>query len=288
VDVPAAAALFRRALFERLPAGTSTIPALCAQIQNSLMDSTSSDRPKELGFSDFKRLAQDDTLSSYEKIGFPNAYRSGKEELIFTDILAKLPNLGGTGQTVLEIGPGCSGPAHMMIEWCRSHQHRLILVDSEEMLAHLPDEPFITKIAGRYPDQCVEKLAPYRGRVQGIVCYSVLHYIFAETNLFDFLDTSLTLLADGGEMLIGDIPNQSKRKRFFSSASGIKYHQEFTGTKEIPAVSFTSVDTGKIDDSVLLGLVLRARAAGFDAYLLPQPSSLPMANRREDLSIRKP
>src|SRR5256885_8167314 len=29
--------------------------------------------------------------------------------------------------------------------------------------------------------------------------------------------------------LIGDIPNVSQRKRFFSSPAGIKFHQEFTG-----------------------------------------------------------
>jgi hypothetical protein len=89
-------------------------------------------------------------------------------------------------------------------------------------------------------------------------------------------------------MLIGDIPNQSQRKRFFSSRNGVKFHQDFTGTNEIPKVSFTSVETGKIDDSVVIGLILRARAAGYDAYLLPQPSDLPMANRREDILIRKP
>jgi hypothetical protein len=32
----------------------------------------------------------------------------------------------------------------------------------------------------------------------------------------------------------------------------------------------------------------RARAAGFDAYVLAQPEALPMANRREDLLIRRP
>jgi hypothetical protein len=252
------------------------------------MKSTKAGPAKELTFEDFRSLARDETLSSYAKIGFPDSYRSGKEELIFEDIRAKLPNLAQSGKTVLEIGPGCSGPAVMMIDWCRRRNHRLILVDSEEMLSHLPTAPYITKFSGRYPDQCGGLFEEYRGKVDAIVCYSVLHYIFIETNLFDFLDHSLALLADGGEMLIGDIPNQSKRKRFFSSRNGIKFHQEFTGTKETPAVSFTSVDTGKIDDSVLLGLILRARAAGFDAYLVPQPSSLPMANRREDLLIRKP
>ncbi|MFL6520966.1 MAG: class I SAM-dependent methyltransferase [Chthoniobacterales bacterium] len=252
------------------------------------MESSTPETPAQPTFEDFRKMARDESLSNFGRIGFPDSYRAGKEERIFEDIRAKLPSLDASRQTVVDIGPGCSGPAMMMIDLCRRQKHQLILVDSEEMLAHLPDEPFVTKVAGRYPDQSAAKLEPYLGKVDTIVCYSVLHYIFVETNLFSFLDHSLTLLADGGEMLIGDIPNQSKRKRFFSSPNGIKFHQEFTGTSETPPVNFTSVDTGKIDDSVLLGLVLRARAAGFDAYLLPQPPELPMANRREDLLIRKP
>lgn len=233
-------------------------------------------------------MARDKSLSSYEKIGFPNSYREGKEELIFQDITRKLPNLGKEAQTVLDIGPGCSGPAFMLIEQCRRQNHKLIVVDSEEMLQHLPNEPFLDKVAGRYPDQCEELLVQNRGKIDAIICYSVLHYIFAEGNLIDFLDKSLALLADGGQMLIGDIPNVSKRKRFFSSPNGIRFHQAFTGTTESPEVQFNSIEEGKIDDSVLLSLLLRSRNAGYDAYLLPQPKDLPMANRREDLLIAKP
>lgn len=252
------------------------------------MKSKPATRPKEPGFEDFKRLARDESLSPYEKIGFPNSYREGKETLIFQDIVAKLPNLGKSNQTIIDIGAGCSGPAFMMIEWCRDHGHKLVLVDSREMLNHLPDAPFLEKIAGMYPEETAPLLEGYQGRANAIVCYSVLHYIFVETNLFDFLDHSLSLLADGGEMLIGDIPNQSKRKRFFSSENGVKFHQAFTGTQERPDVDQTSIEHGKIDDSVLIGLVMRARAAGFDGYLVPQPDALPMANRREDVLIRKP
>jgi hypothetical protein len=246
------------------------------------------DRAKELTFDDFKRRARDESLTAFEKIGFPNTYREGKEERIFQDITGKLSNLKKEHQTVLDIGPGCSGPAFMMVEWCRQHGDKLLLIDSQEMLGHLPDEPFLEKLVGRYPDECREMLIKYRGRVDAIVCYSVLHYIYGETNLFSFLDQSLALLADGGEMLIGDIPNVSKRKRFFSSQAGIRFHQAFTGTSEIPAAEFNAIEEDKIDDSVLLSLVLRARSAGYDAYLVPQPDDLPMANRREDLLIRKP
>ena len=40
--------------------------------------------------------------------------------------------------------------------------------------------------------------------------------------------------------------------------------------------------------TVVLGVVMRARAQGCDAYWLPQPACLPMANRREDIVIYKP
>ena len=242
----------------------------------------------ELTFDDFKKRAGDATLSGPEKVGFPTEYRAGKEDAIFADILRKVPNLGSTNQTILEIGPGCSGLAFRMIDWSRERSHSLILVDSQEMLDQLPDRPFLTKFAGHYPDECARLLELYCGKVDALICYSILHYLFLETNLFDFLDHSLSLLSDGGQMLIGDIPNVSKRKRFFSSASGIRFHQQFMGTQDIPDLNFKTVETGKIDDSVLLGLLLRARTAGFDAYLIPQPDDLPMANRREDLLIRKP
>jgi hypothetical protein len=60
------------------------------------------------------------------------------------------------------------------------------------------------------------------------------------------------------------------------------------GTAENPDVDFNVIERGKIDDSVILGLLARTRAQGFDAYLLPQPPDLRFANRREDVLIRRP
>ncbi|MFQ5544343.1 MAG: SAM-dependent methyltransferase, partial [Acidiferrobacterales bacterium] len=186
------------------------------------------------------------------------------------------------------IGPGCSGLAFMLIDLCRRQRHRLLLIDSDEMLSHIPDEAFIIKIPAYYPRDCMWVFAEYGGKADVILSYSVFHYVFAEGNLFDFLDRSLSLLAHGGEMLIGDIPNVSKRKRFLSSPAGIKFHQDFTGMDEVPVVKFNIVEAGEIDDTVMLSLMLRSREAGFDAYCLPQAGDLPLANRREDVLITKP
>ena len=48
------------------------------------------ERFAELTFDDFRRMATDDTLSQYEKVGFPDEYRAGLEGVIFEDVVAKL------------------------------------------------------------------------------------------------------------------------------------------------------------------------------------------------------
>ena len=232
-------------------------------------------------------MAGDPTLSAHEKIGFPDSYREGHEEAIFSDIVGKLSNLQGRSKTILDIGPGCSGLPKRLMAHSAARGHALVLVDSPEMLAHLPDGPGVTKVPGFYPD-CKDALDPWKGKFDVILCYSVFHYVFVEAGFWKFLDYSLELLADGGQMLIGDIPNVSKRKRFFSSAAGIRFHQAFMGTTDVPQVDFRSVETNRIDDAVILGVIMRARAQGCDGYWLPQSPALPMANRREDVLIVKP
>jgi hypothetical protein len=245
-------------------------------------------RFEHLTFEDFRQLAGDESLSCYEKIGFPNSYRQGKERSIWLDILAKLPLLSERNKVVLDVGPGCSELPQMLVDICRQNGHTLLLVDSAEMLGHLPDEPFIRKYPGFYPN-CPDLFDTYGGRVDVLLTYSVLHYVFVDTSIFGFLDASLELLAHGGEMLIGDIPNVSKRKRFFRSPEGIAYHRAFTGDDQaLPEVAFNQVQRHHIDDSVVFALASRARLAGADAYIVPQSPDLPMANRREDILIRRP
>lgn len=248
---------------------------------------TDKNRFANIGFDDFRALAADPNLSKYERIGFPDAYRAGFEEAIFADLQSKLPQLSVEGSNVLDIGPGCSDLPTMLIELCAAQKHTLTLVDSAEMLNALPDYPFISKIAALYPN-CLEKLSPLSGKLDAIICYSVLHYIMIDTAFFRFLDVSLSLLAPGGAMLIGDIPNVSKRKRFFSSENGVRFHQRFMHTESAPEVVFNNIERDQIDDSVVFALMQRARAAGFDSYVLPQPLALPMANRREDILIVRP
>jgi 2-polyprenyl-3-methyl-5-hydroxy-6-metoxy-1,4-benzoquinol methylase len=219
-------------------------------------------------YEDFRELARDPSLSLHERIGFPDSYREGKEDAIIADLRGKLKGLATPGRTVLDIGCGAGALCAAFVAACGAGGHRLLLVDSPEMLGHLPDRPWVTKVPGRFPVDTAAALEGFAGRIDAIVAYSVLQCVFIEGSVFGFLDACLQLLAPGGELLVGDIPNTSKRKRALNESLG-------------------AIATNQIDDAVVLALLARARAAGFDAYLLPQGEDLPVARAREDLLIRR-
>jgi len=249
---------------------------------------TDAARFAHLDFEGFRALATDASLSRHEKVGFPDSYRDGKEDAIFRDVLAKLPTLQQHGRQVLEIGPGCSRLPLMLAAHCAQRDSHVLLVDSAEMLALLPDAPNVRKIAGAFPQAIAGEVAALTGRIDTILAYSVVQYVFAEGNLFGFVDQCLALLAEGGELLLGDIPNTTMRKRFFASTAGEAMHRAHTGRDEKPVLSFNALEPAQMDDSIVLALLARARAQGFHAWVLPQGADLPMANRREDVLVRRP
>jgi hypothetical protein len=240
-----------------------------------------------LTFDRFRQLAVDPTLSDAERVGFPDVLRHGAEKAILSSISNALDLETRMQLRVLDIGPGCSRLAHMLIALCRTQGHTLFLVDSQEMLDQLPDDPDVRKRPGRFPD--VQALLDEQGeKIDAIVIYSVLHHVFLDGDVWSFFDAALSLLRPTGSLLLGDVPNVSKRNRFFASEQGIASHREYMATSEKPKVEFNRLAPGRIDDAVVFGLLARARAAGFDSYLLPQPEELPMSNRREDILIRRP
>ena len=243
---------------------------------------------EDITYESFRRRALDASLSRNEKVGFPDAYRVGKEELILDDIASKLTSLSAREQIVVDVGAGCGGVAILMMERCAEQGHRLFQVDSPEMLELLPEAASVRRVPGRFPDDCAELLDELRGRANCVMAYGVLPSVFVESNVFEFVDRGLELLAEGGQLLLGDLANVSKRKRFFASEAGVRFHQEFMATSERPDVSFNMPEPDAFDDAVVLAIVSRCRSAGFDAYVVPQREGLPFANRREDILVTRP
>lgn len=242
----------------------------------------------DLSFEDFKILAKRTDLSVREKVGFPESYRVDNETAIFSDILDKCPNLRARGKRVLEIGPGCSELPHMLVAHCERHSHSLWLVDSEEMLALIPGGDDITHISGSFPEAFDNKLGKLSEWFDVIICYSVIQYPFMHQNITYFFDRCLALLSDGGQLLIGDIPNVSMRKRFLASPSGKEFSVSYNGSQSEVSVPFNNLEPGRIDDSTVMWLLSRARLQGFHSWVLPQKPGLPMSNRREDILIVRP
>ena len=242
----------------------------------------------DITYEAFRERATDASLTSHEKIGFPDAYREGFEQLIFDDIASKLTRLRQREQVVVDIGAGADLLGVLLIEYCVGHGHRLVQVDSPEMLALLPEAPNVERVPGRFPDECQELLAGLGGGAHCVLAYGVLSSVYAQANVFDFVDRAAELLAPGGQLLLGDLPNVSMRRRFFASDAGVRFHQEFMNTAEPPLVEFNAPAPGSIDDAVVLAVVSRCRAAGYHAHVLPLEERLPLANRREDILVTRP
>ena len=267
-------------------AGVIALPP-SSTVTTDTAQAAQSHRFKNIGFADFQAMAKQPNLDKYEKIGFPTSYRQGKERAIFDDILGKCGQLTSTGKTVLDIGSGCSDLPVLLLDHCTQQSHHLIFLDSQEMLDLLPDAPHVRKVAGYYPE-CPALINELQNQVDCILVYSVAQYIFSEGNFWKFIDTSLGLLKPSGQMLIGDIPNTSKRKRFFKSDAGRQHHKDYTQTDTEPFFSYNTIEAGQMDDAVVVAVLMRCRSQGFDAYVMPQLSHLPMANRREDILIVRP
>ena len=239
-----------------------------------------------LSFEDFAKLAKNDSLESFEKVGFGSVHRAEKEKFIFSDIKTKILDERNI-ETIVDIGCGCSRPVLDLIDFCKIERERvkeLVLVDSKEMLDNIEDEIFLKKYTVKFPDKDFVK--NYKNKVDVIIIYSVLHHIYFHQNFIKFLDNAISLLKEGGRLLIGDIPNISKKKRFLNSQFGREFHKSFSG--EYPEnVKCIDFQEKVIQDDLIFMILQRYRLMGFETYLLPQTKKLPLCYTREDILIRK-
>jgi hypothetical protein len=243
--------------------------------------------PSGWDYAGYRKRANDPSLSLNEKCGFPEALRRGRSADIFRDIRTKLTLLEDPGISICDIGAGCSELSHHIVAMTARNRQSLTVIDSPEMLSLLPSAPHVTKIEGPFP-HCLQAGAHCVGPFDAILAYSVAQTVFEEGNLFGFVDSAMRLLAARGQLLLGDIPNASMRKRFMASEAGRAYHKVHYSHLPEPEVVFNALEPGRIDDGVVLGLIARMRAAGLHAFVVPQAADLPMANRREDILIIRP
>tara|TARA_B100000886_G_C20377204_1_gene472289 strand:- start:13 stop:774 length:762 start_codon:yes stop_codon:yes gene_type:complete len=241
-----------------------------------------------LSFEKFKELAKNKNISKFNRVGFPDKYREGQEELILKDLISKVNILSRKYQKVLEIGPGCSNLAHIIINFVLQNKSELTLIDSKEMLDNLPDNNGIKKEFGMFPNQFHSFIRERKEYFNAIITYSVIQYIFKETDFWEFLVSSITMLKKGGILFLGDIPNISMRKRFLNSDEGIKFQNSFYKNKSISQKEEAYNENKEINDIFIMDILIRARNMGCHAWVVPQLHDLTFSNRREDIIIKKP
>lgn len=238
----------------------------------------------ELTFEDFKNRAKDNSLSKWEKIGFPDSYRKNLEFKIFEDIYEKCNLAENNVSNILDIGCGCGDLVTHLINFTIQSKKSLFLLDSQEMLSNInAASNHITKIEGYFPN--VDYLNDKEKFFDTIIVYSVIQYPFLEQSIFKFIHKCLELIKPGGRILLGDIPNVSARNRFLNSEKGQKFNSTVPEGKD--QMKFEHDNAERIDDSIVLAILARFRNFGCETYLLPQTEGLPFSNRREDILIIK-
>lgn len=225
------------------------------------------------------------TLGQREELFAATPGSSPAGQATLAHIVRTLSPLWARGRAVLGIGIGRSAVSLSLIDLCSAHGHMLFLADSALRLASLPERSGVSKLEGRFPNECSDFIEEYRGRIDAILCFSVTEEAFADGHLLEILEGCVDLLATGGRLLLAGIPNQSMRSRSLGSGALTAPHPNSVGA---PNTAFRLARAVPIDDAVVLGLLLSARLAGFHGFVVPHEADGSTDAWCEDLLIVRP
>ncbi len=236
-------------------------------------------------FENYSKLAGSTDVGNTEVSG-RYSFQSLAERRIVLDVIEKLRL--SSDDSLLEIG---CGPGNLLIPLSYIVNHATG-IDNEAALARLAARcgasSQVTLMAGDFlsmplPPQLFSK----------ILIYSVIQYMENPAQATAFAVRALSLLAPGGRLLLGDLPNRDKKSRFQSTPEGMRstaeWRSELSTVGPHPISGFPADgQLVEVDDVFTLRLLEVGRESGFESYLLPQPSNLPFGNSREDLIFVAP
>ncbi len=213
------------------------------------------------------------------------ACQADSERLIVDDVVTKLSLL--PTDVLLEIG---CGPGTLLIPLAFRCQ-LAVGIDNAPMLRRLHERlagpPTIESIAGNFLDLDVNR------RFDAILVYATLHYLASTEEAERLVRKAAALLAPSGRMLLGDLPNADKKRRFDRSPAGIEFAVTWArrmADEPMPTLLLPPDDEliGSFTDADVLRLLAALRSRGYETYLLPQAAELPFGHTREDILVVAP
>lgn len=202
------------------------------------------------------------------------------ERRILIDILKKLEI--GPDNRLLEIGCGPGQiliPLSFLVSDATGVDHPRVCSVFEERF----QSENLTLIPGDFMD-----IGFGSNTFDRILLYGVVQYLTGEKELISFVRKALKLLEPGGRMLIGDLPNIDKKKRFLNSESGKVFDEKWRKNslpESSPSDFHRAEGLVEINDKLISGMVMTLRKDGFHSYVLPQDEDLPFGRSREDLLV---
>jgi SAM-dependent methyltransferase len=243
----------------------------------------------------YANLLKNKNIDLAETVGRHSSHL-GLAKNIWCDISNKLQF--SRNSSLLDIGCGFGELTSYCVETSKKYDLSLHLLDIPDVIKRIKNELYRTlPINIAFWSAIFPNTKPLKDFPRGfdyILAYSVIHYTDEPEK---FIDAAVSLLNDGGRLLIGDLPNVNKKGRFLSSPSGAKFEAEYRKKEihEIPIYKdhqdfFNKCknQNKKINDNLLSNIIKRYRKQGFHVYLMPQPYSLPFCHTREDLLICRP
>lgn len=236
-----------------------------------------------ISFENYSHIASLADVSNTEAAG-RLAFQQEAERRILSDVLVKLDILAS--DTLLEIG---CGPGNLLVplsNFCA----QAVGIDNEGAITRLKNrfakDTEITCMFGNFLDMNLPA-TPF----DKILIYSVLHCMSNRDEVLNFIERALSILKPGGRMLLGDVPNVSKKSRFGNSKSGqetaknwAEQMKEAGGSHPLEKMESDS-QLITFDDALVFDLMAFIRGKGFETFILPQPIDLPFGGSREDILV---
>lgn len=218
-------------------------------------------------------------ISSTEMSGRYPSHEFAEREIV-RDVMAKLDIR--SDDSVLDIGCGVgllAGPLSFIASSVTG-------VDHAEVIEVLRKRcPGVEALSGDFGEVNLGDR-----KYSKILIYNVAQALPDKQSVASFLKKALDHLHPGGRLLVGDMPNIDKKRRFQSTRFGVEF-EKMWASRNGSSSTFVTDDLLPEDrrieftDEVVASIFLQVRSWGYDVFVLPQPEHLPWGFTREDLLI---